>query len=85
MTASFLQKVDAAALTGHDVRRMLGGNTGYYDYDHYPAYIVGPRNVRSEYGNGYLLVFVTDHSNGQVLDIRFIPEIRADNLPMTSR
>jgi len=75
MVASFLAKFKATELTAAQVRILLGPSTGYYDYDEYPAYLVGPDTVRSEYGNGYLWVFLTDKDNGKVRQVILVPSI----------
>lgn len=76
MIASFLAKYSVTDLTGKQVRLLLGPSTGYYDYDEYPAYLVGPRTVKSEYGNGYLWVFITDKSNGKVRKVVLVPPVQ---------
>lgn len=75
MLASFLTKYPANQLTAEQVRQLLGTPTGYADYDEDPAYVLGPPTVTSKYGNGYLLIFVTDKSTGRVLEARLVPEI----------
>lgn len=75
MIASFLAKYKATELTAAQVRSLLGPSTGYYDYDEYPAYLVGPATVRSEYGNGYLWVFRTDKDNGKVRQVILVPSV----------
>jgi len=75
MVASFLTKHKPTALTGKEVIRLLGTPTGYYEYDENPAYLVGPTTVRSDYGNGCLLVFITDKVSGQVVEVRFVPPV----------
>jgi hypothetical protein len=73
MVFSFLSKHDYKTLTYQSVTELLGRPTGYYDYDTYPAYYVGPRSVESMYGKGYLLAFVTNNNNN-VIDVKIIPE-----------
>lgn len=76
MVASFLKKNNPTSLTANDVKNLLGPSTGYYQYDEYPAYLVGPTSVESEYGKGYLLAFVTDKNTGKILKVVFVPEVR---------
>lgn len=78
MIASFLAKYKATDLTGKQVRTLLGPSTGYYDYDEYPAYLVGPAAVKSGYGNGYLWVFITNKSNGRVDRVILVPTVRTE-------
>lgn len=75
MLASFLSKYPVNQLTAERVRQLLGRPTGYADYDEDPTYVVGPPTVRSDYGDGYLLIFVTDKTTGQVLETRLVPAI----------
>jgi hypothetical protein len=67
MVASFLGKHKAGELTGKQVRTLLGPSTGYYDYDAYPAYLVG---------NGYLWVFITDKDNDKVRKVILLPPVQ---------
>jgi hypothetical protein len=67
MIASFLAKYKAGELTGKQVRALLGPSTGYYDYDEYPAYLVG---------NGYLWVFITDKDNDKVRRVILVPPVQ---------
>lgn len=75
MLASFLAKHKPTMLTAKEVVGLLGSPTGYYEYDEYPAYFIGPASVDSEYGKGYLLAFVTDKSSGKVLKVVLVPEV----------
>ena len=75
MVSSFLAKYPVSQLTAEQVKDLLGPPTGYADYDEDPAYVVGPSTVGSEYGKGYLLIFVTDKRTGQVREARLEPEI----------
>lgn len=73
MLASLLDK---HRLVGHPAKEavaLLGKPTGYYEYDENPAYFVGPGTVKSGFGDGYLLVFLTDKASGRITDIRLIP------------
>ena len=61
-----------------DVNDLLGNQTGYYEYDENPAYLVGKStasnsNKKSE---NYLFVFITDHSTGMIQDYLLIPQSR---------
>ena len=75
MLASFLAKHPVDQLTASDVRQLLGPPTGYADYDEDPAYVLGPPTVQSEYGKGYLLIFVTDKRAGRLVKARLVPEV----------
>jgi len=76
MIASFLARYKPADLSAKEVRGLLGPSTGYYDYDEYPAYLVGPRAVKSDYGDGYLWVFITDKRHGKVQKVLLMPPVR---------
>jgi hypothetical protein len=73
MLASLLAKHRFAGTPAKDVKALLGPPTAYYDYDENPAYLVGPRSVKSPYGDGYLLVFLTDKNKGLVTEVRILP------------
>jgi hypothetical protein len=76
MVASLLAKHTATSLTAKQVINLLGAPTSYYEYDEYPAYMVGPKSIESDYGKGYVLAFVTDKDTGKVVKVLFIPEVR---------
>ena len=73
MVASLLAKHHFAGTPAKDVKALLGPPTAYYDYDENPAYLVGPKSVKSPYGDGYLLVFVTDKNKGLVTEVKILP------------
>lgn len=75
MVASLLAKHEPASLTAKEIIKLLGAPTGYYEYDEYPAYLVGPTSIESDHGKGYLLAFVTDKSTGKVARVIFVPEV----------
>lgn len=74
MLHSFFETHDVSTMTATQLKTLLGESTGYYDYDTYPAYFIGPPTVTSQYGKGYLLYFVTDHSSGNIKSYGIIPE-----------
>jgi hypothetical protein len=76
MVASLLAKHAPSSLTAKDVISLLGSPTSYYLYDEYPAYVVGPKSIQSDYGRGYVLAFVTDKRSSRVIKVLFIPEVR---------
>jgi hypothetical protein len=76
MVASLLAKHTATSLTAKQVIKLLGAPTSYYEYDEYPAYMIGPKSIESDYGKGYVLAFVTDKSTGKVVKVLLIPEVR---------
>jgi hypothetical protein len=55
------------------VLALLGESTAYYEYDEFPAYFVGPKNIASDYGNGYLLAFPLDRETGLIREVVIIP------------
>ncbi len=75
MIYSFFKKHDIKKMNADDIRATLGKQTGYYDYDEYPAYFIGSSSVESMYGKGYLIAFIIDSQSGLVSDIIIEPEI----------
>lgn len=61
-------------LSAQDIFNILGPSTAYYDHDHYPAYFIGPKNIESIHGEGYLLAFSIDAA-GYINGIIFEPEL----------
>ena len=53
----------------------LGENTGYYDYDHFPAYYIGPRPPDSN-AKAYLIAFTINHKTNRVTSVHVEPPIR---------
>ncbi|WP_137173373.1 hypothetical protein [Massilia sp. HP4] len=76
MLASFLRQHPVKELNADQVRALLGLSTGYADYDENLAYFVGPSTVESEYGKGYLLIFVTDKKTGRIQQLRLVPSVK---------
>lgn len=66
MVFSLLQKYDVTNMQVEELQSLLGESTAYYEYDEFPAYLVGPENIESEYGNGYLLAFPFDRKTGVI-------------------
>lgn len=66
MIYSFIKTHDVKSMTSKDIFDFLGKSTAYYQYDDFPAYLVGPENVKSEAGSGYLLAFPVSRSTGLV-------------------
>ena len=53
----------------------LGESTGYYDYDHFPAYYIGPKPPNSN-AKAYLFAFTIDHKTDQVTGIYIEPPVK---------
>lgn len=66
MLYSFIKTHDVKSMTSKDIVTLLGESTAYYQFDDFPAYLVGPENVQSEAGSGYLLAFPVSRSTGLV-------------------
>ena len=66
MVFSLLHKYKVTKMKVEDIQSLLGKSTAYYDYDEFPAYLVGPKNIESQYGNGYILAFPFDRKLGMV-------------------
>jgi hypothetical protein len=76
MLSSFLKKHKPEELTRKEIEALLGPPTAYYDYDEFPAYLVGPTSIESSYGKGYVIAFITDRKTGYVSRVEMVPEIR---------
>lgn len=74
MLASFLRDNDAGLISLEILVQSLGSPTGYYDYDENLAYFVGPKSIRTEYGEGHLVVFMPDKVNGKVKKVVIHPK-----------
>lgn len=75
MVWSFLSRYDVRSFTFVGIREILGEPTGYAGHDGDSAYYVGPDTMSSDWGKGYLLVFVGDRNTGQIVDVEFIPQV----------
>jgi len=54
---SLLKQHDVTAMNAKDITSLLGIPTAYYDYDEFPAYIIGPKTI---------LAFPVDRQSGLV-------------------
>ena len=61
------------------VDALLGQHTSYYIHDSYPAYKVGPINVYSEHGIGYIIAFITDPKTGLIVKYDLAPKLSKSN------
>lgn len=66
MVFSLLKKYNVTEMQVEDVQSLLGKSTAYYEYDEFPAYLVGSKKVKSESGDGYILAFPFDRKTGKV-------------------
>ncbi len=73
MAYDLLKKVQKEKLKPTQIRALLGEQTGYYNYDEIPAYLVGPKTVSSEYGDGYLIAFPYNSKTGEPLSPVVVP------------
>ncbi len=73
---SFMQQRNVIGMKASELKKVLGKSTAYYNYDTFPAYLVGSEEVNSEYGKGYMIAFPIDHSTGLVKPIVVIPPIK---------
>lgn|SRR5690554_604930 len=76
MLYSYLkQREPISNLTRAQIEEELGPATGYYDYDEFPAYYVGPKpdGVKQP---AYLVAFITDHQTGKVKGIHIEPSLK---------
>ena len=74
MVFSLLQTYDIENMNVEEIKLLLGESTAYYEYDEFPAYIIGPKTVKTEYGDGYLLAFPFDRKTGVIRKYIIFPE-----------
>lgn len=74
MVFSFLKKHDVKKMRVEEIKSLLGNSTAYYEYDEFPAYFVGPKSIKSDYGDGYLLAFPFDRKSGVIRKYILIPK-----------
>lgn len=74
MVFSLLYKHDVTKMKVKEIQALLGESTAYYEYDEFPAYLVGAKEVESEYGDGYLLAFPFDRNTGMISKYVIYPE-----------
>ncbi len=75
MVYSFIKKHDMHKMVPSDIKNLLGPSTAYYNYDEFPAYLIGPKNIKTEYGNGYLFALPIDRKTGKIKTFVIFPEI----------
>lgn len=73
MVFSLLKKHDIKKMKVGEIKSLLGDSTAYYEYDEFPAYLVGPKSIKSDYGDGYLLAFPFDRKTGLIRNHIIIP------------
>lgn len=75
MLYSYLKKHKPISnLTRAQIEEELGPATGYYEYDEFPAYYVGPKPSGGDQP-AYLVAFITDHQTGKVKGIHVEPSL----------
>jgi len=74
MVFSLLKKNDIKKMKVEEIISLLGNSTAYYEYDEFPAYLVGQKSIKSDYGNGYLLAFPFDRKTGLIRKYVIIPK-----------
>lgn len=74
MVFSLLDKYKVTKMKVEDIQSLLGKSTAYYEYDEFPAYLVGPKNIKSEYGSGYILAFPFNRKTGMVSKYLVLPK-----------
>ena len=75
MVYSFLKEREIRKLSANEVIALLGKPTAYYEYDEFPAYLIGPKTIQTEYGNGYLLAFPINRETGLIKKFVLIPSL----------
>lgn len=85
MVFSLLKKYDIKKMKVEEIKNLLGESTAYYEYDEFPAYLVGPRTIQSQYyGKGYVLAFPFDRSTGFIREYIIMPNPQNRNLTKSS-
>lgn len=75
MLHSYLKQHESLSqLTRMQIEQDLGPATGYYEYDEFPAYYVGPKPDGVEQP-AYLVAFITDHQTGMVKGVHIEPPL----------
>src|SRR5690554_4682646 len=75
MLYSYLkQREPNSSLTKAQVEEELGPATGYYEYDEFPAYYIGPKPDGVEQP-AYLVAFIIRHQTGQVKGFHVEPSL----------
>ena len=74
MVFSLLKKHDVKKMKVEEIKYLLGDSTAYYEYDEFPAYFIGPKFIKSDYGDGYLLAFPFDRKTGLIRKYVIIPK-----------
>ena len=75
MVHDLLKNNNLLGKTRQDIIALLGKPTSYFDYDEFPAYVVGPKSITSEYAKGYVLAFITEKSTGLVKNYEIVPKL----------
>jgi len=73
MVFSLLKTHDVKKMKVEEIKSLLGNSTAYYEYDEFPAYLVGSKSIKSDYGDGYLLAFPFDRETGLIRKYIIIP------------
>ena len=73
MLYSFVKTHVIERLTAKDIFNLLGPSTSYYQYDDFPAYLVGPKTVQSQAGQGHLLAFPVNRTTGLIQEFVLDP------------
>jgi len=76
MVHSLLNTHKVSGMEVKEIYELLGESTAYYEYDEFPAYIVGPKSIESAYGKGYVLAFPIDRSTGKIRKYVIEPDIK---------
>ncbi|VAW87562.1 hypothetical protein MNBD_GAMMA18-2199 [hydrothermal vent metagenome] len=74
MVFSLLKSHDVKKMKVEEIKSLLGESTAYYEYDEFPAYLIGSKSIKSDYGNGYLLAFPFDRKTGLIRKYIIIPK-----------
>ncbi len=66
IAASFLETYEVTNMDVQELRSLLGQSTAYYEYDEFPAYLIGPENKGNNNENSTVLAFPIDRKTGKI-------------------
>ncbi len=66
MTYSLLKGINLSNLTPNDILELLGKPTAYYEYDEFPAYIIGEQSIESDLEHSYILAFTVNRKTNNI-------------------
>lgn len=75
MVYSLSKRYTFKGMNNSQVIAILGESKAYYEYDEFLAYLVGPKDITSEFGEGYVLAFPIDRDSGLIRGLVISPPL----------